>query len=82
MEECKLTQVPSRKAIIEAVENSRNRQILQHMYSIVKLLQDADLNFKELNEEDRERYFYLWDFFLLDIKNLKAVNSFIRALLR
>ena len=52
------------------------------MYSIVKLLQDADLNFKKLNEEDRERYFYLWDFFLLDIKNLKAVNSFIRALLR
>lgn len=82
MEECKLTQVPCRKAIIEAVENSRNRQILQHMYSIVKLLQDADLNFKELNEEDRERYFYLWDFFLLDIKNLKAANSFIRALLR
>ncbi len=82
MEECKLTQVPCRKAIIEAVETSRDRQILQHMYSIVKLLQDADLNFKELSEEDQERYFYLWDFFLLDIKNLKAVNSFIRALLR
>lgn len=82
MEECKLTQVPCRKAIIEAVETSRDRQILQHMYSIVKLLQDADLNFKELSEEDQERYFYLWDFFLLDIKNLKAVNSFIRAKLR
>ena len=82
MEECKLTQVPCRKAIIEAVETSRDRQILQHMYSIVKLLQDADLNFKELSEEEQERYFYLWDFFLLDIKNLKAVNSFIRAKLR
>ena len=74
--------MPCRKAIIEAVETSRDRQILQHMYSIVKLLQDADLNFKELSEEDQERYFYLWDFFLLDIKNLKAVNSFIRAKLR
>lgn len=82
MEECKLTQMPCRKAIIEAVENSRNRHILQHMYSIVRLLQDADLNFKELNEEDQERYFYLWDISRLDLKKLKMVNTFIRASLR
>lgn len=82
MEECKLTQVPCRKAIIETVEACKNRQILQHMYSIVRLLQDAELNFNGLSEEDQERYFYLWDFFNLDLKNLKAVNVFINALLR
>ena len=82
MEKCKLTQVPCRKAIIEIVESSRNRQTLQRMYSIVKLLKDADLNFSELNEEDQERFFYLWYFSQLDLKKLKAINPFIRAKLR
>ena len=82
MEKRKLTQVPYRKAIIEIVNSSRNRQSLQHVYSMVKLLHDVDSNDAGVGEEDLELYFLFTKLFMLKgMGKLKAINSFINTLL-
>jgi len=82
MEKRKLTQMPCRKAIIEIVDSSRNRQTLQHMYSIVKLLHDVDSNDVGVEEEDLELYFLFTKLFMLKgLGKLKTINSFINTLL-
>ena len=39
MERCKLTQVPCREAIMEVVQNNKNRRSLQHTYELAELFQ-------------------------------------------
>lgn len=41
MERCDLTQVPCRKAIMEVVQNNKNRRSLQHTYELAELFQTA-----------------------------------------
>ena len=59
MERCKLTQVPCREAIMEVVQNNKNRRSLQHTYELAELFQVACPSheaFMELPEEEQERF--------------------------
>lgn len=83
MEDCKLTQVPCREAILEIVKANKNRTSLQHIYSIAKLFQRANSGQAELSEEDWERYILLIKLFMIeDLEVLQMINSFARGLMR
>ena len=85
MERCDLTQVPCRKAIMEVVQNNKNRRSLQHTYELAELFQTAcsgNKAFMELSEEDQERFWLITDALMMnDLKDLKRVHNLANYLM-
>ena len=85
MERCDLTQVPCRKAIMEVVQNNKNRRSLQHTYELAGLFQTAcsgNKAFMELSEEDQERFWLITDALMMnDLKDLKRVHNLANYLM-
>ena len=85
MERCDLTQVPCRKAIMEVVQNNKNRRSLQHTYELAELFQTAcscNKAFMELSEEDQERFWLITDALMMnDLEDLKRVHNLANYLM-
>ena len=85
MEKCILTQVPCREAIMEVVQNNKNRRSLQHTYEFAELFQEACSSyeaFMELPEEEQERFWLITDALMMnDLEDLKRVHSLANYLM-
>ena len=85
MERCKLTQVPCREAIMEVVQNNKNRRSLQHTYELAELFQVACSSheaFMELPEEEQERFWLITDALMMnDPEDLKRVHNLANYLM-
>ena len=85
MEKCTLTQSPCRKAIMEVVQNNKNRRSLQHTYELAELFQTAcsgNEAFMELPEEDQERFWLIIDVLMMnDLEDLKRVHNLANYLI-
>lgn len=85
MEKCTLTQVPCRDAIMEVVQNNKNRRSLQHTYELTELFRNACSSneaFMELPEEDQERFFLITDALMMnDLEDLKRVHNLANYLM-
>ena len=85
MERCELTQVPCREAIMEVVQNNKNRRSLQHTYELAELFQVAwssNEAFMELSEEDQERFWLIIDALMMnDLEDLKRVHNLANYLM-
>lgn len=83
MERCTLTQIPCREAIMEVVQNNKNRRSLQHTYEVAKLFQIVmtDEN-STLSKEDWKRYFIITKLFMIrDLRHLECIDSFTNGLM-
>ena len=79
MERCTLTQVPCRKAILEAVAENKNRYFLQRTYEAVKILLDGSKEETRMNmpEEDQARFFLIWNILCVNENDeIKKILSF------
>ena len=85
MERCKLTQVPCREAIMEVVQNNKNRRSLQDTYELAELFQVACSSheaFMELPEEEQERFWLIIDALMMnDLEDLKRVHNLANYLM-
>ena len=85
MEKCTLTQVPCRDAIMEVVQNNKNRRSLQHTYELAELFRIACSSneaFMELSEEDQERFWLIIDALMMnDLEDLKRVHNLANYLM-
>ena len=85
MERCTLTQVPCREAIMEVVQNNKDRRALQHTYELAKLFQTACSSneaFMGLSEEDQERFWLITDALMMnDLEDLKRVHNLANYLM-
>ena len=85
MEKCTLTQSPCRKAIMEVVQNNKNRRSLQHTYELAELFRVACSSneaFMELSEEDQERFWLITDALMMnDLEDLKRVRNLANYLM-
>ena len=85
MEKCNLTQIPCREAIMEVVQNNKNRRSLQHTYELAELFQVACSSnevFMELPEEEQERFWLITDALMMnDLEDLKRVLNLANYLM-
>ena len=85
MEKCTLTQVPCRDAIMEVVQNNKNRRSLQHTYELAELFRNACSSkeaFMELPEEEQERFLLIIDALMMnDLEDLKRVHNLANYLM-
>ena len=85
MERCTLTQIPCREAIMEVVQNNKNRRSLKHTYELAELFQTAcsgNEAFMELPEEDQERFWLIIDALMMnDLEDLKRVHNLANYLM-
>ena len=85
MEKCNLTQSPCRKAIMEVVQNNKNRRSLQHTYELAELFWTACSSneaFMELPEEEQERFLLITDALMMnDLEDLKRVHNLANYLM-
>ena len=86
MKKCTLTQVPCREAIMEVVQNNKNRRSLQHTYELAELFQTACSSneaFMALSEEDQqERFWLITDALMMnDLEDLKRVHNLANYLM-
>ena len=85
MEKCTLTQVPCREAIMEVVQNNKNRRSLQHTYELAELFRNACSSneaFMELPEEEQERFLLITDALMMnDLEDLKRVHNLANYLM-
>lgn len=85
MEKCTLTQVPCRDAIMEVVQNNKNRRSLQHTYELEELFRNACSSneaFMELPEEEQERFLLIIDALMMnDLEDLKRVHNLANYLM-
>ena len=85
MERCTLTQIPCREAIMEVVQNNKNRRSLQHTYELAKLFQVAcsgNEAFMKLPEVDQERFWLITDALMMnDLEDLKRVHNLANYLM-
>lgn len=85
MERCELTQVPCREAIMEVVQNNKNRRSLQHIYELAELFRIAcsgNEAFMELPEEEQERFWLITDALMMnDLEDLKRVHNLANYLM-
>ena len=85
MEKCTLTQSPCRKAIMEVVQNNKNRRSLQHTYELAELFQTACSDneaFMKLPEVDQERFWLITDALMMnDLEDLKRVHNLANYLM-
>ena len=83
MEKCILTQVPCREAIMEVVQNNKNRRSLQHTYELAELFQTADSKHPDLTEKEWTKYFIIIKLLMLDdLRHLKFVDDFLYHLMK
>lgn len=76
MEKCKLTQRPCREAIMEIINEDKNRESLQHIYQLAKLFQAANSESSDLTEEERTKYLIIIKVLMLDdVLLLKFVDN-------
>ena len=85
MEKCTLTQRPCRKAIMEVVQNNKNRRSLQHTYELAELFQVAcsdNKAFMKLPGVDQERFWLITDALMMnDLEDLKRVHNLANYLM-
>ena len=85
MEKCTLTQVPCRDAIMEVVQNNKNRRSLQHTYELAELFRNACSSneaFMELPKEEQERFLLITDALMMnDMEDLKRVHNLANYLM-
>lgn len=85
MEKCTLTQSPCRNAIMEVVQNNKNRRSLQHTYELAELFQVACSDneaFMKLPEVDQERFWLITDALMMnDPEDLKMVHNLANYLM-
>ena len=83
MERCDLTQVPCRKAIAEVTKENKNRYFLQRTYEVAKILLDGskEESHKKMSEEDRDRFFLIWNILSLnngdDIRRMLNLSNYL-----
>lgn len=84
MEKCNLTQVPCREAIMEVVQNNKDRKSLQHTYELATLFQRATSDqASDLSEEDWQRYFIIIKLSMIDnLRHLKCIDAFANGLMK
>lgn len=76
MEKCKLTQRPCREAIMEIINEDKNRESLQHIYQLAKLFQAANSESSDLTEEEWTKYLIIIKVLMLDdVLLLKFVDN-------
>lgn len=85
MKRCTLTQIPCREAIMEVVQNNKNRRSLQHTYELAKLFQVAcsgNEALMKLPEVDQERFWLITDALMMnDLEDLKRVHNLANYLM-
>lgn len=83
MERCDLTQVPCRKAIAEVTKENKNRYFLQRTYEVAKILLEGsrEATLQEMSEEDRDRFFLIWNILSLnngdDIRRMLNLSNYL-----
>ena len=85
MKKCTLTQVPCREAIMEVVQDNKDRRSLQHTYELAELFRVAcsdNKAFMELSKEDQERFWLITDALMMnDLEDLKRVHNLANYLM-
>lgn len=83
MEKCNLTQVPCREAIMEVVQNNKDKKSLQHTYELATIFQRAASDqASDLSEEDWQRYFIIKLSMIDNLRHLKCIDAFANGLMK
>ena len=83
MKRCDLTQVPCRKAIAEVIKENKNRYFLQRTYEVAKILLEGSRGstLEKMSEEDRDRFFLIWNILSLnngeDIRRILNISNYL-----
>ena len=83
MKRCDLTQVPCRKAISEVAEKNKNRYFLQRTCEAAQILLEGsrEATLQEMSEEDRDRFFLIWNILVLnhsdDIRRILNLSNYL-----
>ena len=83
MERCDLTQVPCREAIAEVVKTNKDRYFLQRTLEAAEILLQGSKEDtrKKMSEEDRDRFFLIWNILVLnnggDIRRILNLSNYL-----
>ena len=83
MERCDLTQVPCREAITEVVKTNKDRYFLQRTLEAAEILLQGSKEDtrKKMSEEDRDRFFLIWNILGLnnggDIRRILNLSNYL-----